>query len=127
MKPDVPAVLIELAGLLARNAEPGVPEAERAPALRMTAGLLAMAAERWDRTPDDLVVENRAIAALLGDAADETSFRVSALAAENARLRGRLIAAHAAAEAAGDQARQDAIWAELIAATERRNLSSSPF
>ena len=70
MKPDVPAALFELAGQLVRLAEPGVAESDRAPALRMTAGLLAMAAERWDRTADDLVVENRAIAALLGGAAD---------------------------------------------------------
>jgi hypothetical protein len=127
MIPQVPSVLVELAGLLSRCAEPAMPEAERAPALRMTAGLLAMAAERWDCAADDLIVENRAIAALLDEAAGETSFRVSALHAENARLRARLIAAHAAAEAAGDLARQDAIWAELVAGAERRNLSNSPF
>jgi len=127
MTPSVPSALIELAGQLARQADGAVPEAERGPQLRMTAGLLAMAAERWDRAGDDLITENRAIAWLLGDAADEGSYRLSALAAENARLRARLIEAHVAAEAAGDQARQDAIWAELIAGAERRNLSNSPF
>jgi hypothetical protein len=127
VKPDVPAALLELAAQLARLAEPGVPDAERAPALRMTAGLLAMAAERWDRTADDLVVESRAIAALLGDTVEESTFRLGPLKAENDRLRARLIEAQAAAERAGDQARQDAIWAELIAGAERRNLSNSPF
>ena len=127
MTPSVPAVLAELAALLARAAEPVMPEAERAPALRMSAGILAMAIENWDGAAENLVAENRAIAALLGDAADETNFRLSALGAENARLRGRLIEAHAAAEQAGDLARQDAIWAELAAGTLRRNLSNCPF
>jgi hypothetical protein len=127
MTPSVPAVLAELAGLLARAAEPGMPEAERAPALRMSAGILAMAIENWDTAAEHLVAENRAIAALLGDAAAETSFRLSALAADNARLRQALIAAHAAAEQTGDPARQDAIWAELAAGTMRRTLTNCPF
>jgi len=127
MTPGVPSVLLELAGLLARHAEPGVPEAERGPALRMTAGLLAMAAERWDGAAEMLVAENRALAALLPDRADESSFRLSALKAENDRLRGRLIAAHIEAEQSADLARQDAIWAELVAGSERRSLSNSPF
>jgi hypothetical protein len=127
MTPSVPAVLAELAGLLARAAEPGMPEAERAPALRISAGILAMAIENWDGAAENLVVENRAIAGLLGDAAAETTFSLSALAAENARLRQALIAAHAAAEQTGDQARQDAIWAELAAGVMRRTLTNCPF
>jgi hypothetical protein len=127
MTPSVPAVLAELAGLMLRNAEPGVAEAERGPALRMSAGILVTAAEQWDAAAEHLVAENRAIAALLGDTAGEASFRLSALKAENDRLRARLIEAHAAAEAAGDIARQDAIWAELAAGTLRRNLSNCPF
>ena len=126
MTPAVPSVLYEMAGLLARNAEPGVPDAERGHALRMSAGLLAMAAERWDGAAHQLVVENRALAALLDDRAVEDDLRLSVLGAENARLRGRLIAAHIAAEQAGDTARQDAIWAELVASTERRRLSNEP-
>ena len=126
MIPSVPAVLAELAALLARHAEPGVPEAERGPALRMSAGILAMAAEHWDGAAERLVTENRAIAALLLDTANEASFALSALQVENARLRGRLIEAHIAAEQAGDQARQEAIWAELIAGAARRKLSNSP-
>ena len=40
-------------------------------------------------------------------------------------LRAKLIEAQVAAEAAGDTAREDAIWAELRASTERRKLSVS--
>ncbi len=126
MTPAVPSVLIELAGLMARNAEPGAPEGERANALRLSAGLLGMAAEQWDGAAHDLVRENRAIAALLGDTAAEDDLRLSTLGAENARLRAQLIAAHIAAEQTGDVARQDAIWAELIASTERRKISTAP-
>jgi len=126
MTPQVPSVLYEMAGLLGRNAEPGVAAADRAHALRMSAGLLVMAAERWDVAAHQLVTENRALAALLPDTAAEGDLRVSALQRENVRLRARLIEAHVAAEKAGDTARQDAIWAELIASTERRRLSNEP-
>ena len=126
MNPQVPAVLGELSGLLMRSAMPGVPEAERASDLSLSAMLLVVAAEIWDRQAQVLVEENRAVRALLGEAGDDPDLRISVLQAENDRLRGRLIEAHAAAEAAGDEARQAAIWAELIAATERRKLSMAP-
>jgi hypothetical protein len=126
MTPHVPSVLAELAGLMLRNAEPDVPEGERANALRLSAGLLGMAAERWDGAADNLVRENRALAALLAETAAEDDLRVSALGAENARLRARLIEAHIAAEQAGDTARLEAIWAELVASTERRKISTAP-
>lgn len=125
MTPDVPSVLAELAQLLLRNAAPGVPDGERANALGLTSMLLALAAEVWDGAADALVRENRALAALLDDTAAETDFRLSALGAENARLRALLIEAHIAAETAGDTAREAAIWAELVASTERRKLSVS--
>ncbi len=125
MTPAVPSVLYELAELLVRNAVPGVPDAERANALTLSSMLLALAAEVWDGAAENLVQENRALAALLGDAAAENDLRLSVLAAENARLRALLIAAHIAAEQAGDTARENAIWAELLASTERRKLSVS--
>ncbi|WP_372782716.1 hypothetical protein [Phenylobacterium sp.] len=125
MTPDVPSVLSELAQLLLRNAAPGVPDAERASALGLSSMLLAIAAEVWDGAAETLVQENRALAALLDDAAAESDLRLSVLRGENARLRARLIAAHIAAEESGDTARQDAIWAELRASTERRKLSVS--
>lgn len=126
MNPPVPPVLAELAGLLMKNAMPGVPEPERASDLSLSAMLLMVAGEVWDRQAHILVEENRAVRALLGEAGEDADLRLSALQAENDRLRAGLIEAHASAEAAGDQARQDAIWAELVAATERRKLSTAP-
>jgi hypothetical protein len=114
-----------MAQLLVRNAAPETPSGERTNALTLSAAVLGVAAEVWDAAAENLVQENRALARLLDDAADETSLRLSALRAENARLRARLIAEHIAAEAAGDAARLDAIWAELVASTERRKLSIS--
>ena len=125
MTPQVPMVLSELAGLAMRNGAPDVPGGERQTALALTAMLLGVAAEVWDSAAENLVQENRAMAALLDDNAAETDLRLTTLRAENARLRGLLIAAHVAAEAAGDLSRQAAIWAELVASTERRKLSIS--
>ncbi len=126
MNPPIPNVLAELAGLLVKNAMPGVPEAERASDLGLSAALLGVAAELWDRQAHILVEENRAVRALLGERGEDADLRLSVLQVENNRLRAALVAAHAAAEAAGDAARQDAIWAELVAATDRRRLSTAP-
>lgn len=126
MNPPVPPVLAELAGLLMKNAMPGAPEAERASDLSLSAMLLMVAGEVWDRQAHILVEENRAVRALLGETGQDADLRLSALQAENDRLRAALIEAHAAAEATGDLARQDAIWTELVAATERRKLSTAP-
>ena len=125
MTPSVPSVLIEMASLVARNADPATPPAERASALGLASMLLMLAAEVWDGAAARLVKENRALAALLPDTASEADLRISALRAENDRLRARLIAEHIAAEQAGDSARLEAIWAELLASTERRKLSVS--
>lgn len=126
MNPPVPAVLAELAGLLMKNAAPDVPAPERASDLSLSALLLGVTAEIWDRQAHILVEENRAVRALLGEAGEDADLRLSMLQVENDRLRAALIDAHAAAEVAGDTARQDAIWAELAAATERRRLSTAP-
>jgi hypothetical protein len=125
MTPEVPNVLAELAGLVMRNGAPGIAEGERQSSLTLAAMLLSVAAEVWDDAAEHLVQENRALARLLDDDASETSLKLSALRAENARLRARLIAAQIAAEEAGDTAREAAIWAELVASTERRKLSIS--
>ena len=126
MNPPVPPVLFELAGLLMRNALPGVAEAERASDLNLSAMLLIVAAEVWDREAHVLVEENRAVRGLLGETGEDHDLRLSALKIENDRLRTALIDAQAAAEASGDMERQAAIWAELAAATERRKLSMAP-
>jgi hypothetical protein len=125
MTPEVPAVLMQLAQVVARSAAPGVPEAERASDLSITAMLLSLAAEVWDGAAHNLVEENRAIRALLGLSGSDEDFRLSALKTENDRLRAALIAAHIAAEQAGDTAREAAIWNELRTSTERRKLSVS--
>lgn len=126
MNPPVPDVLAELAGLLLKNAMPGVPEPERASDLSLSAMLLMLTGEIWDRQAHILVEENRAVRALLGETGEDADLHLSILKAENDRLRAALIDAHIAAEAAGDVARQDAIWAELAAATERRRLDTAP-
>jgi len=125
MNPPVPAVLAELANLALRYTMPDAPPAERTSNLGLSAMLLTLAAEVWDGAAASLVEENRAVRALLGEAGEDGDLRLSALKAENDRLRAALIEAHAAAEQAGDTARQDAIWAELLASTERRKLSVS--
>jgi hypothetical protein len=125
MNPDVPAVLMQLAAIVGRNAAPGVPEPERASDLGITALLLAIAAEVWDGAAAKLVEENRALRELLGEPGADDDLRLSALKAANDRLRSRLIEAHVAAEESGDAARQAAIWAELVCSTERRLLSVS--
>ena len=126
MTPQIPSVLAELASLLMKNAQPGVPDAERASDLGISALLLMVAGEVWDRQAAILVEENRAVRGILGELGDDPNLRLSALQAENNRLREALIAAQAAAEAAGDVALQDAIWAELAAGTERRKLAAAP-
>jgi hypothetical protein len=125
MNPEVPAVLLQLAAVIGRNAAPGVPEPERASDLGITALLLAIAAEVWDGAAAKLVDENRALRDLLGEVGADEDLRLSALKAANDRLRTKLIEAHVAAEEAGDEARQAAIWAELARSTERRLLSVS--
>ena len=126
MTPQVPAVLAELAALMLKNAQPGVPDAERASDLGLTAMLLLVTAEIWDRQAAILVEENRAIRALLGQSGDDPDLRVTVLQAANDRLRAALIDLHTAAEASGDTTTEAAIWAELVASTERRKLASAP-
>lgn len=140
MKPDIPAVLAEIAGLAARNAVPDVDPAERAGALGLSAALLGMAAEAWDGAAQRLVEENRALRALLAGAGEragrnawlasgsDDDLRVSALSADNARLRAALIELHEAVE--GDEvpearALEARIWEELRLSTERRRMSGA--
>ncbi len=126
MNPPVPAVFAELAGLLVRSGAPDRPEAERTSDLGLSAALLGVAAEIWDRQAHVLVEENWALRVLLGVSGTDDDLHLSVLQAANDGLRALLIDAQAAAEASGDTVRQDAIWAELAASTERRRLSSAP-
>ena len=141
MKPDVPAVLAELAGLVARNAMPDVHPADRAGALGLSAALLGLAAQAWDGAAQNLVTENRAIRAILAQGAAfapdaaalaggvDDDLRLSTLGAENARLRAGLIALQIAVEggeAPEARALDAEIWAELVASTGRRMVVGSP-
>ena len=126
MTPEIPDVLGELAALLMKNAVPGLPDAERASDLGLSAQLLLILAETWDRQAHILVEENRAVRDLLGETGADADLHLSVLQAENSRLRTALVERQAAAEAAGDTALQGRIWAELVASTERRRLSTSP-
>lgn len=133
MIPPVPAVLIDLAGKVAANAAPDVNPTDRAGVLGLSAMLLGLAAEAWDSAAHHLVVENRTLRGLLAQGAayvgppaerPEDDFRLSALGAENGRLRAALIILHTAVEGR-DQVLEDAIWAELAASTERRKIKGS--
>ena len=138
MNPPVPAVLAELAGLSVRNAMPDVHPADRASALGLSAALLGVAAEVWDGAAARLVAENRAIRPLLARAGEagldfaalatgsDEDLRLSSLQTANNALRAALIELQAAAEAKGASDLEAAIWAELVASTERRKLASSP-
>lgn len=147
MTPKIPDVLADLAGLVIRNASPDVDPADRGSALGLSAMLLGIAAQEWDRAAARLVGENRAIRELLSEAPDalgegaladrlrglstgqDEDLRISALEAANATLRAALIDFHAAVEAAeGEPARriEAAIWAELRASTERRLIAGAP-
>lgn len=142
MTPAVPAVLADLAGLLIRNADPSVPPADRAGSLGLSAALLGFAAEVWDGMAERLVEENAALRRLLarGEAFVPSHFaeliggrdpdlRISTLRAANDQLRAALIALHEAVEGQeGEAARtlEAAVWAELVASTERRKLAGSP-
>ena len=126
MTPSVPDVLLELAGLLVRNAAPDVPPSERASNLSLSAALLGILAETWDGQAAILVEENGAFRTLLGQDGIDADLRLSALQAENDRLRAGLITLQIGAETARDTAMQDRIWAELAASTERRRLSTAP-
>ncbi len=53
MTPEIPDVLGELAALLMKNAAPGVPDAERASDLGLSAQLLLILAETWDDESKD--------------------------------------------------------------------------
>ncbi|WP_340647055.1 hypothetical protein [Phenylobacterium sp.] len=133
MIPSVPAVLVDLAGKVMANAAPDVNPTDRAGTLGLSALLMGLAAEGLDSAAHHLVMENRAFRALLAKGAAyvpppaehaEDDFRLSALAAENGRLRAALILLQTAVEGR-DEVMNDAIWSELRASTERRKTQGS--
>lgn len=111
-------------------------------------GLVFMVADEFDRAADRLVVENAIVRDILIDARPllppamrsgidtaiatrSTSYKVSALQAENDVLRGALVDVHAAVDAIDSdeakvaaQAFSERIWAELVASTRRREFAT---
>ena len=148
MKPDLGRVLEQTAISLMTEIAPAVTPAYRQSSVGALGALLIAAREEAERAAARRVEENQALRALFGRAADvvddaalaerlrrasagsDPDLHISALDAGNARLRGDLIALHAHIEGqAGSAAREleEAIWAELVASTERRRFALSAF
>ena len=145
MRPDVPRVLNGVAMSLATEVMREVQTPFGQNALSYAAGLLTMIAQEFDRAAARLVEENAAILAILAraqSAMDDPGLqdriarelgqipgqdlRVSALQAENDRLRALLIDVHATVEAmdtAEARALDQLIWEELQESTRRRHLA----
>jgi hypothetical protein len=148
MTPDFDKVLTHLATTLLAEIAPLIPVDYAQKNAQLAAMLLSAGVEEWDRAVERRVDENRSIRALflealpvVADAAlrrrlesagveAESPLRVSALNAENDRLRSLLIDLHAHVEDLDSPASrriEDAIWDELRRSTERRRLSIAPF
>lgn len=144
MRPDVPRVLNGVAVTLATEvlAEAQTPHGQQT--VGLASALLMMAAQEFDRAAARLVEENAAVLAIfarakaaledyglqeriereLGELPGQ-DLRVSALQAENDRLRALLIDVHATVEqmtGAEAEALDRLIWDELQESTRRRHL-----
>ena len=127
---------------------PHVTPAYRQSSVGVSALLLGMVREEWDRAAARRSEENAALRALFRDAApaqtdtdlrrrleeaaasSEKSLLISDLERANDALRSLLIVLHAQVELqTGPEARriENAIWRELRASTERRKLALAPF
>jgi len=146
MRPDSPKVLFGVAGALMTQIMPEVRTPIAVQTVSLSAALLSMVAQEFDRAASRQVEENRAIRALLSDAHDivgdlalrgrikaetadpvEHDLHVSALQLVNDRLRSLLIDIHAAVETTPGGAAatlNDRIWDELKESTRRRHLAS---
>lgn len=141
MKPDIPAVLEDVARKLRETILPDL-KGFQANMVGMTAAMLDMTAEAWDGAADRLVQENAALATLLAqgsaltgdpafrDAAKEEAqdLKISTLERLNDQRRRALIALQARIETdQSAQALNSAIWDELRASTERRRVTLANF
>jgi hypothetical protein len=148
MKPDAPKLLEIIAGKLLFEIAPSVQPSYRQSSVGLTGMLLTMVKEEWDRAAARRVEENEVMRALFGRAAPnvadtalrgrleaaarerDASLLVSKLDASNDSLRALLIDLHAYVEeqdAPWARAVDGEIWRELVASTERRKFSLSPF
>ena len=143
MKPGVEQVAAELARRLREEIYPEL-TGFRANVAGMGAELMTMIAEQWDGAAANLVSENRELRDILrrggevladeslaaaGAGADD-DLRISALTAENDRLRAALTALHARVEETeGPAARalDAAIWAALRRSVDVRRVGSANF
>ena len=147
MKPDVDLVLRKIAEKLFGEIGPALSDAYMRSNVEVAAGLLIAAAEDYDRAAAVRVEENRAIRKLFGGAAskivepalrdrlvsaaasEDPSLLVSALDAENARLRALLIELHAYVETRSEdwaRALCREVWRELEAGAARRAIGFYP-
>lgn len=148
MKPDIQAVLAQTVQAMLQGFAPQAATPYAASQIGMTAFVLSMAVEDFDRVAQRRVEENRAIRGLFRRAADlglepglagrlaalaagaDDDLRISALDAGAAALRAALIDLHAAIETRIDpeaKALNEGIWRELAASTERRRFAGANF
>jgi hypothetical protein len=147
VKPEVDVVLQAMMAKLVSEVAPRIDDAYVRSNVEVMAGLLAAAAEEFDRAAHVRWEENQAMRRIFREAAaslpsielrarleaaageTETSFRVRDLDAANDRLRALLIELHAYVEAREDEwARRTnrVILAELVASAKRRAISFWP-
>jgi hypothetical protein len=141
MKPSIPTAASDLAARLRSEIVPEL-TGFRANNVAMGSAMIDMIAEEFDRAAARLFEENAAVRGLLQRGAGlvdgidtpevpaKIDLRVSALEAENDRLRAALIALQAALEARDDdpaRALDADIWRELARSVERRRIASANF
>jgi hypothetical protein len=148
MRPQVPTILGQLSGTLLVEVAPQVAADYVQKNTAVVSVILMCAAEEWDRAAQRRVDENRELRRILGEAAplvtdpdltsrlaessgrSDPSLTLQALDQENDELRSLLIELQRHVEELDTpEARQieATIWQELLASTERRELSMSPF
>jgi hypothetical protein len=148
MKPDVDLTLQLIAASLMSEVAPKISDDYTQRNSMLTAMLLQIAAEEWDRAAARRVEENGALRRIFAEAAQEIeerelragleaaseeaeqSVRISDLNRSSDRLRGLLIELHAHLEEIDSETArriEAAIWEELRVSTERRAVSVAPF
>jgi len=135
MKPSIPVAASDLAARLRSEIVPEL-TGFRANNVAMGSAMIDMIAEEFDRAAARLFEENEAVRALLQRggvtfaAPAKPDLRVSALEAENDRLRAALIDLQTALETRDDgeaRALDADIWRELTRSVERRLVASANF
>jgi hypothetical protein len=129
MKPAVTIALAELAERLRTDLMQEL-TGFRVNVAAMGAAMLDMVADEWDGAAARLVRENRAFRTLLGTTGEDEDLHLSALTAENDRLRGLITEEMARLEndpAPDAQTLLAAIWTELARTVQERHIRSANF